>query len=119
MKLHKTLPLICLFLAACQQQTKHESATPTQIQQLSALVASASWLRDNCARTDIPGQQKLIDAALEQAKLKGWRMDSISKNDIQNASLQRYQALTNDTQKKEEKCAVLNSSAAPFLQKIK
>ena len=88
------------------------------MQQLSALVASASWLRDNCARADIPAQSTLIEVAMKQGQKRGWDMRKITVQDVQTASTQRYNALSEDTQPKDQKCAALNNSAAPFLRHI-
>ncbi|RDK12989.1 MULTISPECIES: type II secretion system pilot lipoprotein GspS [Enterobacterales] len=118
MKLCRFIPAFGLLLAACQTSSPSEISSSSQVQQLSALVASASWLRDNCARADIPAQSKLIEVAIKQGQKRGWDMRKITVQDVQTASTQRYNALSEDTQPKDQKCAALNNSAAPFLRNI-
>lgn len=119
MKLRYILPGCYLLLTGCQQQPSAPVNSDAQVQQLSALVASAGWLRDNCANTTIPDDARLIDAAREQGKMKGWNSHNITPQAIRNASIQRYAAISADTQSPNEKCAALNASAAPFLATLK
>lgn len=113
------LALSALFLlTACQQRPAPSVAQETQVQQLSALIAAANWLRDNCARSDIPDTQRVTAHALAQAQARGWNTRAIASPTLALAAEQRYQALSDDNQTPTEKCAALNASAVPFLQQL-
>ncbi|PKB87502.1 hypothetical protein A8A01_24090 [Ewingella americana] len=107
-----------LFLAGCQQRPAASIMPEQQIQQLSALVAASDWLRDNCERRDIPAKPNLLTSAVKQGEARGWKSTASTTQELSASVERRYQAITEDSMAKSEKCATLNSAAAPFLARV-
>lgn len=113
-----SLLLVTLFfLTGCQQKLAHPViAEKEQLDQLSALVAGSSYLRQYCHRSDIPADPQLLSAALNQAGQHDWR---VSPDTLMEASQQRFQALTQDKVSPEMRCAALNGAMAPFVEQAR
>lgn len=115
----RILPLFPLLLAALMftgcQRAPRPAGVPTQLSQLSSLVASASWLRQHCNRTDIPADDVLTSKALAIAAQRGWPTDSAFRQQLARQVSERTRALDADTPTVAEKCAVLNRSASEFI----
>ncbi|BEM57031.1 secretion protein [Serratia marcescens] len=105
-----------LLLAGCQQQTSQPPPPANvQVNQLSALLAGGQFLRQNCARADIPDDGRLQRTALRVAELRGWDTQATEYRQLTARAQQRYQALQQDSTPMSEKCAALNRSSARFI----
>lgn len=105
-----------LFLAGCQQKP-HQPPPPVaaQVDQLSALLAGGHFLRQNCARADIPDDVKLQRTAMRIAQQRGWNTQAVEYRQLPARTQERYQALQQDSTLMSEKCAALNRSTARFI----
>ncbi|WP_042959260.1 type II secretion system pilot lipoprotein GspS [Erwinia tasmaniensis] len=111
------LPL--LTLVGCQSsQSSKPAAIPvtSQLAQLSSLVASASWLKQNCHRGDIPDKVILVNKALDLAKERGWTVDRNFRQQFAQQVSTRISALDADSPSQSVKCAALNQAVVPFIQ---
>lgn len=105
-----------LLLTACQQHATPETQPTVNLDQVATVVAASKWVKTHCDRSDIPDQDTLIRNALAQGKVENGRADNQA---LMQAVNQRYDAIDSDGQSRSQKCAALNASLAPFLQKIK
>ncbi|MFQ6292690.1 type II secretion system pilot lipoprotein GspS [Yersinia enterocolitica] len=105
-------------LAGCQQKLS-QPAPEVKIKQISALVASSSYLKKNCKRSDIPEDNILIDKALYLSSQKGWSIDENQYNQLINKIQERYQSLLKDDSPHMQKCAQLEKLVTPFLDEAK
>lgn len=64
--------LASLLLSGCQHAAKSAPDAAAQRDQLSSLVGAGLFLRERCNRADIPADDKLTAAALQEAEKKGW-----------------------------------------------
>lgn len=119
----KTLSTILLLplltLVGCQSQPGGKPAdvpVTSQLAQLSSLVASASWLKQNCHRGDIPDEAILANKALDLAKERGWTVDRNFRQQFAQQVSTRISALDADSPSQSVKCAALNRAAVPFIQ---
>ena len=105
-----------LLLAGCQQKA-HQPPPPavTQVEQLSALLAGGHFLRQNCARTDIPDDVKLQRTAMRIAQQRGWDTHAAEYRQLPARTQARYQVLMQDNTPLSDKCATLNQSTARFV----
>ncbi len=65
-------------LTACSHSVpsaRSTAATPAQTEQLANVPAASRFLHDSCQRTDIPGAEGRLNAALAQAKQRDWSLD--------------------------------------------
>ncbi len=110
-----------LTLVSCQNQNSGKHATvpvASQLDQLSSLVASASWLRQHCDRNDIPADATLATKALALAKERGWPVDNSFRQQLAQQVSVRIGALDADRPSQSAKCAALNQAAVPFIQYV-
>lgn len=108
--------LTLTLLTGCQHTAKiPQPPVATQLDQLSALLAGTQFLREHCARTDIPGQDKLQRTALETAEQRGWNTRVADYQQLPAQTETRFQALLQDNTPENEKCATLNRSTARFI----
>lgn len=107
-----------LLLAGCQQTPVKNVMPEQQIQQLGALVAASDWLREHCDRRDIPAKSTLLASAIKQGEARGWKVSPMTHQQLLASADNRYQAINEDNTPKNEKCATLNSAAAPFIAKL-
>ncbi|ADP10021.1 General secretion pathway lipoprotein [Erwinia pyrifoliae Ep1/96] len=110
-----------LTLVSCQNQTGGKPGTvpvTRQLDQLSSLVASASWLRQHCNRNDIPEDATLATKALALAKERGWQIDNSFRQQLAQQVSVRISALDADLPSQSAKCAALNQAAVPFIQYV-
>ena len=105
-----------LLLTACQQHATPETQPAVNLDQVATVVAASKWVKTHCDRSDIPDQNPLMRNALAQGKVESGQTDSRA---LMQAVNQRYDAIDRDGQTRSQKCAALNASLAPFLQKIK
>lgn len=70
--------LASLLLSGCQHAAKSAPDAAAQRDQLSSLVGAGLFLRERCNRADIPADDKLTAAALQEAEKKGGRRRSIA-----------------------------------------
>ncbi|QBC03381.1 type II secretion system pilot lipoprotein GspS [Enterobacter cloacae] len=108
-------------LVGCQQRTNQTTSAPTtdtQLEQLSALLAGSHFLRENCARADIPGDAQLYSAAMKSAAGRGWDTRQAQYQQLPTRTQQRYELLQQDTTSLAEKCATLNRSTARFIAEV-
>lgn len=108
-----------LTLVSCQNQTGGKPApvpVTSQLDQLSSLVASTSWLRQHCDRNDIPEDATLATKALALAKERGWQVDNSFRQQLAQQVSLRISALDADRPSQSAKCAALNQAAVPFIQ---
>lgn len=110
------LLLSTLALTACQHHQPAAAVTVAgQLSQLSAVVASASWLRQNCNRSDIPADDRLAASALLLAAERGWATPPDFRQQLAAQVASRMSALDADAPTLADKCAALNQSSAPFI----
>lgn len=105
-----------LFLSACQSDSVPRTLPVTKQDQIATIVAASKWVNNHCDRSDIPSQEALIRSALTQGKVSSVQAD---EQMLMQAINQRYDAIDKDGLPRSQKCAALNASLAPFLQKIK
>lgn len=115
--LRLSLAVLTLALLAGCQQTPNKPQPPVtaQLDQLSALLASSQFLRQNCSRADIPAEAQLQQATLQVAKQRGWNTEVADYQQLPARVQTRYQALLQDSTPATEKCATLNRSTARFI----
>jgi general secretion pathway protein S len=108
--------LALMLLTGCNQRP-HQSQPPvvTQLDQLSALLAGSDYLKQFCARADIPDGIQLTRSALHMAKERGWDTQAAEYGNLRARTQARYQALQRDRTPVPEKCAALNRSTARFI----
>jgi general secretion pathway protein S len=105
-----------LLLTGCQQRERQPQPVPaTQVEQLSAVLAGGYFLRQNCARTDIPDDVKLQRTAIHIAQQRGWDIHTPEYQQLPARAQARYQALMQDSTPMQDKCAALNRSTARFV----
>ncbi|CCG88280.1 type II secretion system pilot lipoprotein GspS [Erwinia piriflorinigrans] len=117
--LSTTLLLPLLTLIGCQSHNNGKlAAVPvtSQLAQLSSLVASASWLKQNCHRDDIPADAVLANKALDLAKERGWKVDQSFRQQLAQQVSIRIGALDADRPSQSDKCTALNQAAVSFIQ---
>lgn len=113
------LLLNAALLAGCSQSTSGQGASlapPQQVEQLATLVAASGFLTDNCQRSDIPGEMKLVKAALLQAKSKGWVLSEATGQEVPTRARRILSDLNRDGAPLAEKCAYFNQHLAPFIE---
>ncbi|CAI1495003.1 Lipoprotein outS precursor [Serratia quinivorans] len=109
-----------LFLVGCQQ-TAHKPPTPlqTQLDKLSAMLASSHFLRQNCHRQDIPDDVKLQRTAMRVAEHRGWDTQATGYQQLPALAQARYLAILEDRQLLSDKCAALNNHTKNFIAAAK
>lgn len=110
--------MVSLLLSGCQHAAKSAPDAETQRDQLAALVGAGQFLRERCNRTDIPANDKLAAAALQEAEKKGW-MPAQSRAQLLDASKNVAAQLEADATPLQEKCSGFNRSLAPFLAQLR
>ncbi|MBJ2066873.1 type II secretion system pilot lipoprotein GspS [Serratia odorifera] len=107
-----------VLLAGCQQtalQLQTQPSLTAQLDQLSALLAGSQFLRQHCARTDIPDDASLQRSAIGMAQQRGWNTQPAEYRQLPVRAQQRYQQLQQDGTPLQQKCAALNTSTARFI----
>lgn len=102
-----TLPLL---LTACQQRSP-QPAPEVQRQQIASLIAGTRYLKQQCARSDLPGDGQIEQAAYRAAHQRGWTPSA----DIAPYSEQLYQGLLRDATPQASQCAEFTQLLQPFL----
>ncbi len=115
----KHLSLISIFLlAGCALNTGTQpeaTLTASQTEQLATLVAASGYLREVCLKKNIPDDNKLINAALGQAKIKGWKPGGSAVENIQMQAEIILSGLKQDKTPADEKCAYFNKRIGSFV----
>jgi general secretion pathway protein S len=107
-----------MLMQGCQQSSRsyaEETPVQKQLAQLSAILASSEYLRNQCNRNDIPDKKDLTQKALNMAKDRGWDSGAQAYKNLNALTEQRYQHLLNDETPKKEKCSLLSQVVAPFV----
>ncbi|AGP46830.1 type II secretion system pilot lipoprotein GspS [Serratia plymuthica] len=106
-------------LSGCQHSAEHKTTPPTaehQLEQLSSLVGASQFLREKCSRADIPTNDKLAAAALNEANKKGWPSQDVNQTQLLDAAKGVFDRLNADATPLEQKCSSFNQSLARFLE---
>lgn len=117
-------------LSACQQSKKQDNLTlseQAQLKMLVSVIAGSKVLKTQCQKIDIPNDDKLIKAAVESAKAKGWNTKAYastangSLSQLQLASENVFRQLSteliNDPEGLALKCDELNGMLTSFINK--
>ncbi|CNL78781.1 putative secretion protein [Yersinia aldovae] len=114
-KLFWFLPLV--LLTGCQQSI-NKPTQPTaqqQIKQLSALIAGAHYLQNECQRTDVPDEAVLVKTALKLADSRHWDTNVPAYKLLGEHSKERYQALVKENSAEKPLCSELNLLMVDFV----
>ncbi|MGQ6009305.1 type II secretion system pilot lipoprotein GspS [Serratia sp. TSA_105.2] len=110
--------LASLLLSGCQHAAKSIPDAAAQRDQLSSLVGAGLFLRERCSRADIPVDDKLAAAALQEAEKKGWA-PALNRAQLLAAGKHVAAQLATDATPLQEKCSGFNRSLAPFLAQLR
>ncbi|MGG7668665.1 type II secretion system pilot lipoprotein GspS [Yersinia sp. J1] len=88
--------------------------TPQQIEQLSALISGAMYLRQECQRKDIPDESILMQTAVKLAMERNWDTKAPAYQALKGKSQARYQALVEEIGTDNNQCSSLNLLLADF-----
>lgn len=102
-----TLPLL---LSACQQRAP-QPGPEAQRQQIASLIAGTRYLKLQCARSELPGDGQIEQAAYRAAHARGWTLSA----DIAPHSEQLYQRLLRDATPPAQQCAEFSELLQPFI----
>lgn len=108
------LPL--LLVNGCQRPTNRAPVvgSPQQIEQLSALISGAMYLRQECQREDIPDESILMQTAMKLAMERNWDTKAPVYQALKGKSQTRYQALVEEIGIDNNQCSSLNLLLADF-----
>ncbi|MGE4802326.1 type II secretion system pilot lipoprotein GspS [Yersinia hibernica] len=114
-KLSWFLPLV--LLAGCQQPVnkKPQPTAQQQIKQLSALIAGAHYLQQQCQRTDVPKEAVLVKTALNLAASRHWDTSVPAYKLLGEHSQERYLALVKENKAEQPLCTELNLLMVDFV----
>lgn len=106
-------------LSGCQHSAERKTPQPTvarQLEQLSSLVGASQFLREKCSRADIPANDKLAAAAMNEANKKGWPSQDVNQTQLLDAAKGVFDRLNADATPLAQKCSSFNQSLARFLE---
>lgn len=85
-----------------------------QYEQLSSVIAVATYLRNHCNRSDLGGEKNIYDNMLHIASAKGWDVNEIDKMKLSHLSADLYRSLSSN-KSLESHCNQLNREMAGVL----
>ncbi|WP_454877607.1 type II secretion system pilot lipoprotein GspS [Serratia inhibens] len=105
-------------LVGCQHSAKLKTppAAKHQLEQLSSLIGASQFLREKCSRADIPANDKLVAAALNEANKKGWSSQDVNQPQLLDAAKGVFDRLNADATPLAQKCSSFNRTLVRFLE---
>ncbi|ANS41518.1 type II secretion system pilot lipoprotein GspS [Serratia inhibens] len=113
------LTISVALLSGCQHSAEHKTTLPTaesRLEQLSSLVGASQFLREKCSRADIPDNDKLAAAAMNEANKKGWPSQDVNQTQLLDAAKGVFDRLNADATPLAQKCSSFNRTLVRFLE---